>query len=101
MKYEIPINLNNFVKFKLTDLGKKVWDHQNDELNEFIAGAGAPPLKPRILDVDEEGYMKLQLWEFMNVFGEAMHMGFDTIIEQNTLVYEYDFEKERTVIFDE
>lgn len=94
MKHEISINVNHFVKIKLTDFGKEVYAHQNDELNKFIKSHGAPPLDPRKLDSDEEGYVRLQLWEFMNIFGDAMHMGSQPVIECNTMLYEFEPERD-------
>lgn len=76
-------NVNHYVKVKLTDLGKEIYKHHDDEfLKEF------PNLKPIPLDIDEQGYCKFQLWHFMNIFGEHFGNGFPLVIESNTILFE-------------
>jgi hypothetical protein len=75
------INVNDAVEFKLTQQG---WDFLQDHFER--AGCPMPSeWQPRI-----DGYTRLQLWEFMRVFGGPdgifAHMGMNIQpIEENTL----------------
>ncbi len=74
-------NINNYVKVKLTDYGKEIYYHQFDKTNERL---GKEIIKPRMPTLDDEGYLKDQLWKIMSVFGEYISLGskqpFDTDI---------------------
>ena len=85
---EIKINLNDMVKFKLTDHGKDIYYHQFDELNEFVRTYGGIPIIPTMPKVDEEGYTKLQLWQFMEIYGPHIGMAKPNVIEPLDLIYE-------------
>ena len=60
-------NLNNYIKVKLTDFGRMIYR------NSFVK-LGLPEPKIR---VDEEGYTRFQMHDFINVFGEYIRMGCD------------------------
>ena len=79
------INLNDTVKFKLTDYGKEIWYHQFDELNEL---AGKEVIKPSFPREDEDGYTSLQLWLFIHLYGEHICMGKKNVIEPLELICE-------------
>lgn len=84
-KAEIKINLNYFIKVKLTDLGKDIYYHRFDKLNDYC---GREVLKPRFPKVDENGYTKFQLWEFIELYGEHIGMGRPSIIDPFEIIYE-------------
>lgn len=67
----ITANLNDSVRFKLNDAGRKIYA-------DWQAGFGgkAGPKKE-----DDEGYSRWQLWEVMQVFGPHMEMGFSLPFE--------------------
>ena len=77
MKFNI--NINDYVKVKLTDHGRNILDNQNAELKKCYPDA-EPRHKP-----DENGFYKIQLWELMSIFGEYLYNGckipFETTIE--------------------
>ena len=85
---EVKINLNEPVKFKLTDYGKDIYYHKFDELNELIKQCGGKPIEPTMPEVDEEGYTKMQLWYFMNIYGKHMEMGCKNVVEPLEIIYE-------------
>ena len=90
---EVKINLNEPVKFKLTDYGKDIYYHQLDELNELIKQRRGKIncgklIEPTMPEVDEEGYTKMQLWYFMNTYGKYMEMGCNNIVESLEIIYE-------------
>lgn len=74
-----PINLNWFVKFKISPAGYKFIDEKNARHLIFM-------MYPRKWEVDKDGYCKEQLWDFMNFFGEAMHNGVGNPVETEIIV---------------
>lgn len=72
------VNLNDMVKVKLTDLGKDIYYHQYDNLNQQ---AGREICKPKFPDVDEEGYTSFQLWDFIRLYGGYIGMARPNVIE--------------------
>ena len=71
------VNINEFIKVKLTDEGKEIYrNHYRDIDDEYVP----------TLDVDEKGFCKFQLWEFMRIFGEHFHMGGDLPCETNVKI---------------
>lgn len=87
---EVKINLNEPVKFKLTDYGKYVYYHLFDGLNEIIKQRGGKPIEPTIPKVDDEGYTEMQLWYFMNIYGKHMNMGCNNVVESLEIIYEME-----------
>lgn len=78
----MTINLNDTVKFKLTDYGKEIWYHQYDDLNKFFT------IEPEYPKVDEDGYTYMQLWSFMKLYGKHIYMGSKNVIEPLELICE-------------
>lgn len=83
---EIPINLNEEVKFKLTDYGREVHSRyykdlikDNDDLFKIF--------KYVDLQVDENGYSKMQLWKFMQIFGKEMFLANKEVIKPLEIIY--------------
>lgn len=88
---ETHINLNEYVKFKLTDYGKDIFYHQYDEINEHIKRRGGVPLiKQTMPKVDEDGYTKMQLWAFMQLYGPHTGMAMENYIKPLEIVYVED-----------
>lgn len=87
MNKEAKINLNQLVKFKLTDYGKDIYFHQYDELNNHIKIKGYKPIKPSMPKVDKDGFSTMQLWYFMELYGEHMGMAKPNIIEPLNLIF--------------
>lgn len=82
---KIPINLNEVIKVKLTDLGKVNYFHRFDQLNRTY---GRIVCKPEYPIVDEDGYTSFQLWDFMELYGSHMGMASPPVIENNTVIYD-------------
>ena len=81
----LRINLNEWVKVKLTDLGKEIYYHQFDELNNTY---GREIIKPSFPSEDKDGYTRFQLWEFMQLYGPHIGMGAPNVIDPLEIVYE-------------
>lgn len=70
------LNWNDFIKVKLTDLGREIYFHQYDEL--IKRGFKTIPEYPK---EDEEGYCDFQLWHFMQLYGPHIGMAFPNVVE--------------------
>lgn len=80
----IRINLNESIKVKLTDWGKKIYYHQYDRTNQI---AGREICKPKFPKEDENGYTEFQLWCFIELYGEHIGMALPNVIEPLEIVY--------------
>lgn len=80
---EVRINLNEIVKFKLSEHGKEVYRHRYD-------GYGFE--YNREPEIDDDGYMRMQLWTFMQIFGEHMIMGMPEVLKPLEIIYEQEDE---------
>ena len=68
------INLNDWIKVKLTPLGAEIYYHQCDEVNKRIRENGGTELEPIMPRIDKDGYTEFQLWYFMELYGEHIGM---------------------------
>ena len=84
----VKVNLNDIVKFKLTDHGQNIYYHHLDGFNEEMKQRGLKGIEPRFLPVDEDGYSHMQLWSFIEVFGEHIGLLKPNIIDSLELVFE-------------
>lgn len=65
------MNINDFVKVKLTEYGKDILREKHENLRKRL---------PKMWEysgpiVDEEGYTKFQMWDLMKTFGPYMQLG--------------------------
>lgn len=81
---KVKINLNEYIKVKLTDLGKEIYYHQYDDLNKVLGKTICTPLPPK---VDENGYSIFQLWNFIELYGSYIGMCKPNVIEPLEIVY--------------
>lgn len=85
---EVKVNINDFIKVKLTDHGKDIYEHSNDSLMAKPEYEKIKKwLEPIPLEYDDEGYVQFQLWKFMEIFGEHMWNGAPQIIENNSIIF--------------
>lgn len=74
-------NINNYVRVKLNDQGRKICKDYHDNLfkNSRMKPEYTPPAE------DDDGWSKWQMWELMQKFGPHIYLGgevpFDTQIE--------------------
>ena len=81
----IRINLNEYIKVKLTDCGKEIYYRQYDRLNQSVGREICKPMFPK---EDENGYTEFQLWCFIELYGEHMGMTKPNVIKPLEIVYE-------------
>ena len=80
---KIIINLNDKVRFKLTDLGREIYFHQFDHLEPL----GIEPAR-NWPEEDAEGYTSMHLWRFIEVYGSHIGMTKKNVIEPLNLIVE-------------
>jgi hypothetical protein len=85
MKFEI--NINEYVYVQLTEKGKQVYYdyyHALDKLGNLNLGE---------LELQEykEGYVKFQLWQFIQIFGPKIYLGMtEPLFKNNDLQFRGD-----------
>jgi len=70
----VQLNINDYVKVKLTEGGYEVFNDYYNNLN----------LDPDdYLFIDDDGWLKIQLWTMMNIFGSSCYTGCFQLFEGN------------------
>jgi hypothetical protein len=82
------INLNDTIRIKLTDLGKDIYYHQHDELNEYLKTKGVSPFEPKMPKVDADGFTSMQLWCFIELYRSHIGMTKPNVIEPLDIYFE-------------
>lgn len=84
----VKFDINNFVRVKLTDMGKRILEKDSTRMvfdNRII--------KKFEVKEDSDGWSEWQLWDLMATFGEYMHDGckvpFETEVEIPTESLKY------------
>lgn len=79
----MKINLNDMIKVKLTDYGRDIYYHQYDCLD------GVVPYNPhKYPEVDEDGYTRMQLWSFIELYGPHISMTQPKVIDPIEIIIE-------------
>lgn len=89
----MKINLNHTITVKLTNLGNKIYEDYLRNEYEFLShypGLRWIDLKHR---KDQDGYIHLQLWEFMFIFGKHFYVGSEAVTEDNEIIVSDDVDK--------
>ena len=82
-------NINNYIEIKLTQYGKDILKEKEDKIfTEY------PSLKEYLYKykVNNRGYLKLQLWEVMNIFGSYLGTCCDAPFEMDIKIKSSDVE---------
>ena len=85
----VTINVNEYVWFKITELGKEHWEA---DFNKY-------PVKDYSFEqhfkkYTKRGWTKMQIWCFMELFGgDNVGMGFPAMFESNIRFEESQFKK--------
>lgn len=72
------INLNSTIKVKLTPLGADIYYHQYDKINQVYE---REICKPRMPQIDKDGYTEFQLHSFINLYGNHIGVCKKNVIE--------------------
>lgn len=80
----IKYNMNDYVLLKLTEEGRKIYAKQVEQ--RFAIAAA---------EVEKAGWIRLQLWEVMNIFGANCFNGSSTPFETEIMLeYQLNTEEE-------
>ena len=71
----VPFNMNQYVRVKLTDIGREILQARRDELNAIILSTKAQHFDGPLVVEDADGWSRWQLWDLMSTFGSRIHMG--------------------------
>jgi len=82
---EVRINLNASVRFKLTDAGLEMYRRQYDDVISLYPQIGLKRPEPKL---DSEGFVSMQLHQFMSVFGPHLIPGKPVPIERLEIIYD-------------
>lgn len=74
----VKINLNNQIYVKLTKVGEEIYYDYIKKINDYYGREIIDKYTP---DYEDGGLAKFQLWEFMNIYGNYISMGFPNVIE--------------------
>ena len=84
-KNMVIINLNDFVRFKLTDRGREIFEHHLDDALKYLPDVDRGKLEQA---TDFNGYKKMQLHRFMNIFGPYLMNGAPVPVENVEIIYD-------------
>lgn len=79
----IKINMNKTIKIKLTNRGKMIlYEYWENKLKKHNSEKDVIEwVKSKI----KKGYYEIELWQFMNIFGEHFYNGAEPISENNEI----------------
>lgn len=80
-------NINMSVMFKPTEYGKQHYRNKRIKLQESVSKNGSKFKFTLDLKVNDNGWCKMQMHDFMNNFGDAMYLGGNPVIELCELVF--------------
>mgnify|MGYP003434252947 FL=1 len=77
-----PFNVNNAVRFKITDIGRKAHRINHDRFcRDTTYKMSYTPLEE-----SDDGWCELPMWEFMKEFGPHLYPTFNVPFETNILI---------------
>lgn len=82
------INLNETIKVKLTPFGVDIYYHRFDSLIERLKRKGIKMPERQMPAIDDEGYTKFQLWNFIELYGEHIGLCKANVICDNNIYLE-------------
>jgi hypothetical protein len=83
---DFEVNVNMFVKVKLTDYGISILKEKHDNLNDAIKKNGGKGYGDFEVKLDEDGYYRTQMWELMRDFGDTMSFSNRNPFDLNIIV---------------
>lgn len=98
---KVHYNLNDPVRVRLTDHGKDIYYHQYDIFNALSKIHGLQIIRPRYPETDEDGYSRMQLWRFIEIYGPYISMTKPNVIEPLELEFEIDMEENKMTNYNE
>lgn len=78
------LNINAFIKIKLFDRGRKIYEEFLKE--PYIGLQGYEKECKKFKEPDGMGYTKFQIWELMQIFGKEVFNGSKAFFDKNQLL---------------
>lgn len=85
------LNMNNYIKVKLTPLGIDIFYHQYDDLNKAIIQRGGKPIERRMPIIDKDGFTEFQLWCFIQLYGNYIGLAMKNVVEDVSIYIDEKF----------
>lgn len=82
-------NLNNHIRFKPKELGKVIY---KAHWMPYCINR-----EPREIEIDDDGWADMQLWEFMSVYGGHFHNGMNVPIETTVMLVNSTAEEQQMI----
>jgi hypothetical protein len=79
-------NLNSHIRFKPTEVGKTIFKAHWMPYSKNGEG--------REIKIDDEGWAEMQLWEFMNIYGQFMRCGMNVPVETLVILIDHTTEEQ-------
>lgn len=87
LNMELKMDVNTFVKVKLTDFGVAVLKAKHEKYKVWCYQNGIKVTEIDFtLELDEDGYYTQPLWKLMKVFSEYVHPNEKTVFESELMV---------------
>lgn len=81
-------NINRMIKVKLTEHGKAILDQEEARITNMLKNLNFSDADNySSYPEDEDGYIKFQLWAFMNIFGSHFYLGYPQVIKNNEIIF--------------
>lgn len=71
----MKININDMVRFKPTEIARQIYARKRYYLLKKLIAIGKLDIDSCLLQTDANGFVKMPLWEVMNLFGEYCYNG--------------------------
>lgn len=86
----LKFNINNYIRVKLKEEGYKYWKTVYDSVYQDIPHLHQyiKPLEAYKAKADKDGYIKMQAWEFMRIFGDTISLGTICVFDTEILIEE-------------
>jgi hypothetical protein len=86
MKQEF--NINQYVYIRLTEVGYATWKERHDDMYRPYPAyhSEIKPIEHYKQQANDEGFIKMQLWEVMQLFGHKMGNGMPVPFETEILL---------------
>ncbi|OMF35273.1 hypothetical protein BK133_11245 [Paenibacillus sp. FSL H8-0548] len=75
--------MNQMVKVKLDPTGVEIMRKRHDDLHNRVMARNGKGIDPFKLKLDDEGFTPFVAWEFIQIFGEHVSIGFQPPFDIN------------------
>ena len=89
----VKFNLNYSVFVKLTNEGYEYWKKKNDNIFSQVP-KWVKEVNYYKNKADKNGFIKFQMWEFMQIFGDSIGLGYQPKFLIDVFFYESELEKD-------